>query len=354
MSIDRKGLANSRRCTRPSGVTLVELLVSVVVGLLLTAGAIQLFINSRENYEFQEELARIQETGRFGIDMLNSELRSGDLRGCAGRSLERTQVQNLLDNGNPSGAQYFGQSVTGFTHDGSNWDPTLPTELTTASPAPDPDSDVLRIRTALGGTSVRVTAHDRANKDLEVDDATGIEVEDILLVSDCNSAAVFQVAPGGGDPADDKLHYGSGGSIDPGNRNTQMLQKSGRGEVTSWTQHAYYVAAGESGEPTLFRLREGSSSAEELVSGVERIALEFGENTDSDPDVEVYRAAENVSDWANVAAVRIHLLIRSQQDNVVDNPQAVAFPRGTTAQTFGDKRLRQVFSTNVSLRNRAQ
>lgn len=38
MSIDRKGLANSRRCTRPSGVTLVELLVSVVVGLLLTAG----------------------------------------------------------------------------------------------------------------------------------------------------------------------------------------------------------------------------------------------------------------------------------------------------------------------------
>ena len=43
------------------GVTLVELMVALVVGLILLAGLIQLFISNKQAYRIQEGFARLPE-----------------------------------------------------------------------------------------------------------------------------------------------------------------------------------------------------------------------------------------------------------------------------------------------------
>jgi hypothetical protein len=67
--------ADSRAAGRETGLTLVELMVSIVVGLLLIAGVIQVYLSSKQSYNAQVQLARMQETGRFATDLITRDLR---------------------------------------------------------------------------------------------------------------------------------------------------------------------------------------------------------------------------------------------------------------------------------------
>jgi len=60
-----------------AGFTIVELMIAGVLGIILTAGVIQLFIGSNQNYSLQEELANIQEDGRFAMIFLENEIQQG-------------------------------------------------------------------------------------------------------------------------------------------------------------------------------------------------------------------------------------------------------------------------------------
>ncbi len=74
------------------GVTLVELLIALVLGLVLTADAINIFINNKRTYSLENELSRLQESGRFAIDSMVEDIRMVDYNGCS----SRTRVTALL------------------------------------------------------------------------------------------------------------------------------------------------------------------------------------------------------------------------------------------------------------------
>jgi len=61
----------------PSGFTIVELLIAGVLGILLLTGVIQLFAGSNKNYSLQEQLADVQEDGRFALIFLKEEIQKG-------------------------------------------------------------------------------------------------------------------------------------------------------------------------------------------------------------------------------------------------------------------------------------
>jgi type IV pilus assembly protein PilW len=94
-----------------------------------------------------------------------------------------------------------------------------------------------------------------------------------------------------------------------------------------------------------------------LVEDVEDIDIVYGVDTDGDGVVDVYRRADAVADWNQVVSARISLLVVGPENNVTTNAQTYAF-RDTDGdglpdtQTAPDRRLRQVFSTTISLRNR--
>jgi type IV pilus assembly protein PilW len=64
------------------GVTVIELMVALLLGLLLTGGAIQVFVSNRATYGFNEGFARVQENGRFALDTLSYHARLAGYLGC--------------------------------------------------------------------------------------------------------------------------------------------------------------------------------------------------------------------------------------------------------------------------------
>lgn len=54
----------------PRGMTLIELMISIVLGLLLVAVVIQIYVGSKATYNKQEDLSRLQENGRVALDVI--------------------------------------------------------------------------------------------------------------------------------------------------------------------------------------------------------------------------------------------------------------------------------------------
>lgn len=71
----RPGDAKSRRGTQ-TGLTLVELMVAMVIGLLLLAGIMQVLITSQHSHRLQNGLSLVQENGRFITEYLGRHIRT--------------------------------------------------------------------------------------------------------------------------------------------------------------------------------------------------------------------------------------------------------------------------------------
>lgn len=56
------------------GLSLVELMVAMMLGLLITAAVIQLFLTNRQTFNLQQGIASVQEQGRFAVDFLSKEI----------------------------------------------------------------------------------------------------------------------------------------------------------------------------------------------------------------------------------------------------------------------------------------
>lgn len=62
------------------GLTLVELLVSMVLGLLVAAVATQLLLTNLMSFSAQRGIADVQDSGRFALDFINRDIRQAGLR----------------------------------------------------------------------------------------------------------------------------------------------------------------------------------------------------------------------------------------------------------------------------------
>ncbi|MDQ8035828.1 MAG: PilW family protein [Pedobacter sp.] len=60
---------------RQSGLSLIELMISVILGLLLVAGATQIFLANTQAFRLQDNISRTQESGRLGLEILLADLR---------------------------------------------------------------------------------------------------------------------------------------------------------------------------------------------------------------------------------------------------------------------------------------
>jgi type IV pilus assembly protein PilW len=68
------------------GFSLVELMVALTIGLLLTIAVAQLFVGSRRSYAATDDVARMQENMRFAHDVLSRTIRMAGYMGYAGAS----------------------------------------------------------------------------------------------------------------------------------------------------------------------------------------------------------------------------------------------------------------------------
>ncbi|MBI4755378.1 MAG: PilW family protein [Betaproteobacteria bacterium] len=81
----------NRTALRPTrsaqaGVSLVELMVSITIGLAVVAVVLQIFLGGKQTFRAQDDTARLQENGRFVVDLLGRELRMAGFEPNAGRA----------------------------------------------------------------------------------------------------------------------------------------------------------------------------------------------------------------------------------------------------------------------------
>ena len=58
-----------------SGLSLIELMVAITIGLLLLSGVFTIFMSNKQSYRVQENMGRVQENGRFAVDLMARTLR---------------------------------------------------------------------------------------------------------------------------------------------------------------------------------------------------------------------------------------------------------------------------------------
>ena len=73
----------ARRTTRrPSGFSLIELMIAMVLGLLVAAGIVSIFMSTSSSNRVQTQLARLQEQGRYAITRISSDIASANGQYC--------------------------------------------------------------------------------------------------------------------------------------------------------------------------------------------------------------------------------------------------------------------------------
>jgi type IV pilus assembly protein PilW len=88
--------------------------------------------------------------------------------------------------------------------------------------------------------------------------------------------------------------------------------------------------------------------AEPLISEVEKLEFRYGVKTDT--GLYYYTKAANVTDWTKVFAVKVFLVMRSAEDNLVREQKGYEIDNIPANPAPSDKRLYKVFSKTVFLR----
>ncbi|WP_299771488.1 PilW family protein [uncultured Pseudoteredinibacter sp.] len=174
---------------RQQGVGLIELMVSVTIGLLIMAGVVQLYLTSVESQRSQEGLSRIQENIRFASNRLNDEGSSSGFLGCLPRLDDDTRVINLLAEGTGADADgtpevaNFSSSISG--KDASGVNSTDEVFFRFALPRSIPLVEDFKPE-----LDDQITLDNSINFQLAYD---SIKQWDVAVLTDCNYAVVFIV-----------------------------------------------------------------------------------------------------------------------------------------------------------------
>lgn len=368
-----------------SGLSLIELLIAMVLGLTLATGVIQIYVGTSATERDQDARLRMQENGRFALNFLGNEIRMAGYLGCLG-SMEGLSANDTLDHPANSTMQP-GYGVQGWEAAGTAPGVVANSVADVATIASTnaewtgadfpgfniptvqavPNSDILRLWGGVGNAAV-VASIDNSGADPVFTTTTnaGIAVNDFLIVSDCEQVDFVQACNVANLGIVTTVTLTTGCPM--GNEAAAFITSTAPAEVMRLQGSLFYV--GKRGNvatnpPTLFRATldtDGTiGTPEELVEGVESMQLLYGVNTDQDvrATADAWLTADNVFDWDEVLAIRINLLMQSVEDGTVPAPQAYIFNGvtydgvGTNGNLPGDERVRRIFQTTISLRNRA-
>lgn len=331
---------------RLRGLTLIELMIAIVLGLLISIVAITVLFTNRQVYASTENLGRIQENTRTAF-----ELMARDVREAAGNACERDlPVVNVLQNSTTNWWTDFTGGVTGY--DGSTAFPDAAFgaagsigNLRVAG------TDAIDLKSAVA-SGITIEDHQPASADFKLNTtAHGISPGDVVMACDFDHAAIFQVTnsnPG----TNPNVVHNTGGSVSPGN-STNCLSMSGACSPTGYVfgckggeappsgcapadrwpaqiaklrMTRWYVGHNPRGRQSLYQttIQNGggvlSAVNNEVVEGVRDMQLTYlvdgtGEYVDAAPGV----------DWSKVVAVRITMRMEGEDrvgtdGNVLERP----------------------------------
>ncbi len=306
-----KRVINTAQGQSSKGFTLVELMVAMVIGLLMMGGVMQVFISNKQTHRQQEAMARVQENGRIAIQIITQDVRMANFWGC----VDIANVTSILNVGNGIGIDLIQGGVNGVDGAGGA-------------------ADTINLQGAFGGSMPLVAPFQDATNVFTNPDISLIKDDDIVLVSDCANGEIFQATDTDTD-AGSITHDIGGASL---NNVAQLFNVYGSSaSIYKMRRITYTVTNNE------LTLSENAAPAQTLVDGVENMQILYGIDTNNNqvPNRYINAAIVGNANWGQVLTVHITLTMRSE-DNIASEKDT----------EYGDRRIRRIFSTTVSIRNR--
>lgn len=382
---------------RMAGMSLVELMIAMVIGLVVMLGVVQVFAASRQSYQLSEGLARVQENSRFAMDTLQRELRMAGHFGCVNDQAHTIQNPGSLFSTLNAGAHpslNFMQSIQGYEATGTApgdtvalsatpaiggnaYSPALPDELAAALSNRVDGSDIVALRylmpdgvpiTSSTGGSRPVFSFDPARLGVL---RSGMTDPGLYGVADCMSATVFQA----------RAVDAAGGSVTFGDapNNTSLftsVYKEGQTMLHRAESIVFYVGYdADNAQSSLYRVRFTATPSgalvagapEAMVEGVENLQLLYGQDrqlTATSPTGFIDRQgsadevqasmSDTTAAWRRVGAVQLGMVVSSPDRASARQADGAAAltTMGVTFTAPTDGRMRGVYQTTVAIRNR--
>lgn len=248
---------------RQTGLSLIELMIGMTLGLIVLGAVLYLFAGNRANYRHQESLALVQESGRFALELLARDIRMAGYAGCGNAAY----VENLTP------GEFGNETAIGGTS-GAN--------------ATTPDSITIQRASFRMATLEDMPAGDV----VEVDDLrllsstpSGLENRRIVI-TDCAYLETFMVDDDGVNETSNQL-----------TANAPLIRSyQPSSQLMPFEQVTYDVFDNA--------LRQNNQS---IAEGVSNMKILYGIDTTGDRSADSYIASP--ADWTQVVSVRINLTV---------------------------------------------
>ena len=343
------------------GVTLVELMIAMLIGLIIITSVTQVFLSSNESNNLNRQLGLMQEAARVAIRELSSDIRMAGFTGCS----PTADTGNALQN-NASDAEWMTaeQKIQGLSLSDTQ------SRLDTAALSEgivifklDPDN------------VFQVASHNTSSTNMTVDRSMDGVIARGQPVGasrqDCSQVSLFSPSSVSGSSLS---HSGSGGGsfgncfsqLEGNFRCYDSTRPTGPvsfnpGYIRPLDSVSYFIKL-ENNLPTLFRKEVSNPAGTPLVDGIESMRVYYGLDSDDDNVANQYINAGDRSwrhaDWQQIASVRVHLLVRSETETIPEDlaPKAYFFDGQTVtppdiAPGVTDRYLRKEYVMTLGLRN---
>lgn len=381
---------------------MIELLVALSLGLLLTAIMGTMYLSSKATFKTSTQVARTQENLRFSSYFIERDLRESSFTKCG----NSTPMNNQL---NSSDSSYFVEAtkdgIMGWEYDQTSDDDTLDltytnlninstrAEINTAKAAntalaskwqnnasndlptlledfsPLRGSDIILISAEEETNAILSATGSITDDSLQITSGTStIEQGHILKVGNCSQMDKFQNVSKTNDTGIISTGQGAIGQFLPGNKSSYTDGKpwgaahQANTPVFTEVVTAFYISTGAGGVPSLFRYSSrcglssivdtGCGENVELTEGVENMQIFYGEDTDNDFVANIYRSADDVSDFSDVVSIRVSLLMRSLQETELADTNDYTLADVVTVNPDDLRVIRYVSNSTIHLRNR--
>ncbi|WGL18195.1 PilW family protein [Microbulbifer bruguierae] len=336
------------------GLSLIELMIAMVLSAILLWGVLQIFDSNRDTIRMQNAFARVQESGRFAIDLLGKEIRMADYWGCAP---DTASIRNHLDTNDPD----YSEDVLGDLGAEGILGTDNASSLTIGSKTVTDGTDVLYLRgadDACGGTGRMVPSTQAAA--LHVSQNCNVQQGQTVLLSNCQSGELMTITnvQGGGGGSSNKLtvvhNLGSlaDGLIENATKDLQR-QYGGDARILVPYQRIFFISSSDvtAGSPALF-ISENGADAQELIPGVEDMQILYGRDTNGDNTADTWTNASGLTpeQMEDVQVLRLQLVVTSDMN--VDTEELTVTDLDNTNTTYDDGKLRKVYLTTAKIRNR--
>jgi type IV pilus assembly protein PilW len=352
---------------KQDGMSLIELLIAMLIGVLMMTAAIGLLVSNKRVYKEQNEMGRLQENARYAIEILTNDIRMAAYAGCVDDITTLSDNNVTTNGGTVTNLHYFANPIEGINAKtgASTWLPSASTETRT-NITNGTDAITLRyldpIERQAVFTSGSTMASDTVAIPVTCSNSVGtaencstshITPAENMAISDCGTGDIFTV---NSTTASTIVHGG-----------TLSKAYDDSAQISRYVTTRYYIGtAGNTNHtgdaiPALYRYTSiaGVATPQELIEGVERMEVLYGVDTDADSVPDSYLAAgaaglTTATHWSTVISVRLSLLVRTINENFnIDDDTRTYTLLDAAAYDPADEHLRRrIFTTTVQIRNR--